>query len=129
VVDKLDSGISLSRKYKNAFKIVTLEGDIISTAGSITGGSMENNRSGILSRSRELLQLKTDIEKLKLEEKQLEKDIDELIAKINKASSAMSQLENEIKDNELIKIRDESDLAQVEENISKRLSKVEMLKQ
>ncbi len=39
VCDNLDSAIALSKKSRYAFKVVTLDGDIIETRGSITGGS------------------------------------------------------------------------------------------
>lgn len=39
VCDNLDSAIALSRQAKYAFKVVTLDGDIIEPRGSITGGS------------------------------------------------------------------------------------------
>jgi len=47
VVDKLENAISLARQTRYAFKIVTLEGDIIETRGSITGGSKSNHSSFI----------------------------------------------------------------------------------
>ena len=39
VCDNLDSAIALSRQARYAFKVVTLDGDIIEPRGSITGGS------------------------------------------------------------------------------------------
>jgi chromosome segregation protein len=45
VVDRLENATELARRTKYAFKIVTLDGDLIETRGSITGGSknMLNN--------------------------------------------------------------------------------------
>ncbi len=40
VVDNMDTAIILARQNSYSFKIVTLDGDIISPAGSITGGSI-----------------------------------------------------------------------------------------
>ena len=39
VVEDLDSGIAMARKFRNAFRIVTLDGQIINRGGSMTGGS------------------------------------------------------------------------------------------
>lgn len=38
VVEDLDCGIAMARKYQNAFRIVTLDGQIINRGGSMTGG-------------------------------------------------------------------------------------------
>ena len=39
VVDGLDNAISLAKRSRYSYKIVTLDGDVIETRGSITGGS------------------------------------------------------------------------------------------
>ena len=56
VVEDLDCGIAMARKYKNAFRIVTLDGQVINRGGSMTGGSVSRG-SGMLSRSAELEKL------------------------------------------------------------------------
>ena len=56
VVDDLDCGISMARKYQNRFRIVTLDGQVINRGGSMTGGSLSRN-VGILSRANELKEL------------------------------------------------------------------------
>jgi len=42
VVDKIDRAINLAKNSRYAFKIVTLDGDVIETRGSITGGSKQS---------------------------------------------------------------------------------------
>ena len=44
VVEDLDSGIAMARKFRNAFRIVTLDGQIINRGGSMTGGSARRCR-------------------------------------------------------------------------------------
>ena len=56
VVEDLDCGIAIARKYRHAFRIVTLDGQIINRGGSMTGGST-NRSAGVLSRSAELAAL------------------------------------------------------------------------
>lgn len=50
VVDDMDSAIGIAKKYKNRFKIVTLDGQVINPGGSMTGGSRARG-AGILSRA------------------------------------------------------------------------------
>ena len=61
VVDNMDNAVTLSKKYKYAFKIVTLEGDIINPSGQMTGGSVEKKTSSILGRNKEIEQLEKEM--------------------------------------------------------------------
>ena len=61
VVDSLDSGIRMARAYKYAFRIVTVDGDVINTGGSMTGGSSHSKDAGLLQRKREIGLLKKAI--------------------------------------------------------------------
>ena len=56
VVEDLDCGIAISRKFSNAFRIVTLDGQVLNRGGSMTGGSVSRS-AGILSRAGELREL------------------------------------------------------------------------
>lgn len=65
IVKDLDSGISLKKRSKNAFHIATLQGDFISTGGTMTGGSTQKKHFGLLGREREVEELKKAINELK----------------------------------------------------------------
>ena len=56
VVEDLDCGITISRRFSNAFRIVTLDGQVLNRGGSMTGGSISRS-AGILSRAGELREL------------------------------------------------------------------------
>ncbi len=64
IVQDMDAAIAMAGQYKNRFKIVTLDGQVMNPGGSMTGGSV-NKEAGILSRANEL-------EKLTAEEKRLQ---------------------------------------------------------
>ena len=68
IVQDIDAAITMANKYKNRFKIVTLDGQVMNPGGSMTGGSV-NKEAGILSRANELEKL-TAQEKDLLEKKQ-----------------------------------------------------------
>ena len=110
VVDNLDSGIKIARRFNYAFKIVTLDGDIISSTGSMSGGSKNTKESGILSRNREIAELKEVIEKLKEDEKNLENKITGLSKILNTLIEDISIEEENLRNKEHLKIRDESHL-------------------
>ena len=58
VVEDMDCGIALSRKYQNRFRIVTLDGQVLNRGGSMTGGSVSKS-AGILSRANEIKKLQS----------------------------------------------------------------------
>lgn len=90
----MDIAIKLSRKYKNKFRIVTLDGDIINTWGSISGGykSTKNNFS-ILGRKEQLNKIKSDLDILENEIVETEKKIESLKVKITERDNRI-ELEN-----------------------------------
>lgn len=129
VVENLDAGIKIARKCGYGFRIVTLEGDILSSSGSMSGGSTDSRGTGILSRNREIIELRQGIEELSKRESVLERDISEAVRMLDEVIKEVNEEEGLLKNNELVKIRDESHLAQVEENIKRDEARVEMLKQ
>ena len=61
VAESLSDAVRMSGKYKNALRIVTLDGQMINAGGSMTGGSTARN-IGILSRANELKRLREQLE-------------------------------------------------------------------
>ncbi len=57
VVRDMDAAIAIARKYRYAFRIVTLDGQVFHSGGSITGGSASRS-AGVLSRRGELERLR-----------------------------------------------------------------------
>lgn len=129
IVDNLDSGIRMARRFRYSFRIVTLEGDILSTTGSMAGGSKERRESGILSRNREVQEIDDALVRLKDEETALEKRINETSQKLGEIINDISIEEDSLKNNELVKVRDESHFAQIEDNIKRIIARMDMLRQ
>ncbi len=89
IVDTLENATNIANKYRFAFKMVTLDGDVFSTQGAMTGGSRRTDTVGLLSGDRKIednaeqLKLKrAEMEKIKAEkveyEKARDKALDEL---------------------------------------------------
>lgn len=64
IVDNLDTAIDISHRTTANYKIVTLDGDIINPAGSMTGGSRRQDTSNLISREREINTLSVEIQKM-----------------------------------------------------------------
>jgi chromosome segregation protein len=128
VVENLDSGISIARKFGYTFRIVTLEGDILSTSGSMSGGSSDHRSSGILSRNREITDLENIIEGLRKDESRLDSKINDIKHMLQEIETEFSEHNSKLRDSELIKTRDENHLQMIEDNIKKTEAKIGMLK-
>ena len=85
IVQDMDAAINMSQKYRNRFKIVTLDGQVMNPGGSMTGGSV-NKDAGILSRANEL-------EKLTAQEKKLQQDRLVTEAELQEAQRQCDQVE------------------------------------
>ncbi|MDD6602912.1 MAG: chromosome segregation protein SMC [Eubacteriales bacterium] len=59
IVEDIDCAIGIAKRYKNKYKIVTLDGQVINPGGSMTGGSQQKG-AGILSRANVIEQLKAE---------------------------------------------------------------------
>lgn len=74
IIDNMDNAIAFSRATGYTTKIVTLDGDIISPQGSMTGGSRKQDTPNIIGRDREIEDLKKRLEVLKVEIQNLVQD-------------------------------------------------------
>lgn len=126
VVDNIDNGIAMAKKFSYRFKIVTLDGQVLNAGGSMTGGS-RGSGAGFLSRT-------TEIEALKEKVSELEKQFDERQTSYKALSEELAQVQAELdaSEAELIKaqeniIRAESELKLVEDRYSAATGQIEEL--
>lgn len=61
VCDDIRSATVIAGRYPRAFKIVTLDGDVIATSGSMTGGSRRENATNLLAHERTIKELEDDV--------------------------------------------------------------------
>lgn len=90
IVDTLENATKIANKYRFSFRIVTLEGDIFSTQGAMTGGSRRADTVGLLSGDRKiednavLLEAKKkEMDGLKEEKSDLEKRRDKALDELS----------------------------------------------
>ncbi len=111
VVDNIDNAISFSRATAYSAKIVTLDGDVINPAGSISGGSRKENTSNIIGREREIADLNKELKLLETELASETKKQEATKASLAEQNAKLTQIGAKIQDKEveLIRTRDESD--------------------
>ena len=88
IVQDMDAAIAMAGQYRNRFKIVTLDGQVMNPGGSMTGGSV-NKEAGILSRANEL-------EKLTQQEQSLQQQRMVCEADLHEAQRQADQVEFEL---------------------------------
>ncbi len=64
VAENLDAGIAIMRAGRQAFRLVTLSGDVMHSGGSMTGGSVQARAASLLNREREIEELRVSARKL-----------------------------------------------------------------
>ncbi len=74
VTDTIDHAIALARKYKYSLRIVTLEGELLSAGGSMTGGAFKNT-SNLLGRRREIEELEETCKKALVQVEKIQGDL------------------------------------------------------
>lgn len=99
IVDTIHDATSLARKNKGN-RIVSLEGDIVNTWGSMVGGSLSNKQSfNLINRQDQLDRLLKDIEEEKQKEADLRKagqaKVDERLALLDNLQSLVSELKGQ----------------------------------
>ena len=62
VASTIDHAIAVAKKYRYSLRIVTLEGELLSAGGSMTGGAFKNS-SNLLGRKREIEELEAACKK------------------------------------------------------------------
>jgi len=90
VAKDLKTALQILRKDRGGWRIVTLDGEMLTPGGAISGGLHSRERLGFLQRKRELASLQQEIEIL---EKRLEKEKNELIAGSKKLTSLGEELD------------------------------------
>ena len=94
VVDTIDDAVSLAKTSNFAFKIVTLDGDVINPQGSMSGGSKKAITSNLLMREAEIEEIAKQLEKVKAnletrkaEKVEFDKNISALSLELEKANA------------------------------------------
>lgn len=114
VVENIDYGIALAKKYHYSLRIVTIEGEQLNPGGSMSGGAYRN-ANNLISRRREIDDLKGKIEKLLKSIKLLEIDIANEKEEKNKQKRILDQNLSQIQELYLLQNTSQMNLIQYQE--------------
>lgn len=92
IADNIADANEIAKKYPHAFRIVTLDGDIISTSGSMTGGSRRADSGNLLANERKIEETAKAIAAAESEAKKLASERAALEEQKGKAAQEMETL-------------------------------------
>lgn len=151
ICDNLDNAVNIAKSSNYSFRIVTLEGDVLSPQGSMSGGSKKNNESSLLGKENEIKKLKENIlekqkelNSLSNEQNSLQTAISKLKELLNEETKAMQEINSEyytnttrlenlnsnIEDleNQIFAIRSQIKVAQdLVENLNKQINSIDQV--
>lgn len=118
IVDTMENAIRMSKGASGGLRFVTLEGEIVSTAGSITGGRYKNSTANLLGRKAEIEHLKQEIEKKNGQKEAAEKELAELRDLMDRTRREMGRAEEEKKQAEVARMLCENRLEMAQNVLS-----------
>ena len=119
IVDDMEAGIAVAKKNNYAFRVVTLKGDIINSSGAMTGGSVQTKTVNILGRSREIEDLKEELNKLNSKLKNKEKEKEEYLDSIEELLETIEHLENNLQEIDIEYATQKQKVELISENVDK----------
>ncbi len=100
IVDNIDNGVNMAREFGYRFRIVTLDGDVLNSGGSLAGGSVAKS-TGVLSRAAEIDDLAAEMSRISKEGRRTKAIIEETeheLESITTAAEAQAMLLREYED-------------------------------
>lgn len=96
VIKDLGQAVALGKKAKFSVRMVTLDGDLITPGGALTGGSYSKNSKGLLARKRLISQLTKKVELAKEELNGLKKEIEAIEINQEELLQNISQVKDQL---------------------------------
>ena len=83
ICDTIENAVAIAKKYRFAFKIATLDGDVVNPSGSMSGGSRRREGSNVLSTDRRLEQIVAELKRKTDEMNALMRNKEQSLAHVN----------------------------------------------
>ena len=129
IVENMDTAIQMAKQNSYSFRIVTLDGDIISNTGAITGGSVQTKTVNILGRSREIEDLEKSLKEINAKIEKTSKEKAEYSESVADVIEEVTRLEKELQDIEIEYAAEEQKIISMDDGIAKLEARRDKLKQ
>ncbi len=128
IAEDIDCAIGISRRYKNRYKIVTLDGQVMNPGGSMTGGSRSKG-AGILSRANQIEELTAEADKLDETYNKLATEYKTLLEDANKSAADLQGADADLRNAKEDYIRAQGDLKLVQDKVALLDSQLKAMQQ
>ncbi len=129
LVRDFHSGIMIKKNRSGSLQIATLEGDIISTGGAITGGSIRKNEVSLIGRKREIKELARFLEEKESKMVSLEKEIESMKTKILQSNVQIDAFSQELNETEILFTKQKDTCSIIGRDIEKNAERVAKIKE
>ena len=129
IADNLDHGIPIMRAGGHSFRLVTLEGDVMHSGGSMTGGSAQSKVSNFLSRERELKELTEVLKRGKSELDAMKQKLYEGQQKKAELRQAISDALEDVHQQEIAVTREQARFDSASEALENHRERIEQTEQ
>lgn len=127
VVEDIDCAIAISKRYKNRYKIVTLDGQVMNPGGSMSGGS-KGKGSGVLSRANLIEELKSEAQKIGDELKDVQAELKKAVEDANLAVADLQGADADLRNAKEEYIRAEGDAKLISDKLQSFINQRDMMK-
>ncbi|MBP1925474.1 chromosome segregation protein [Sedimentibacter acidaminivorans] len=118
IVDNLKNGFKISKRLGNSVKIVSLQGDVINSGGSVTGGHISNNQN-LLGRKREIEECK-ELSKNYSNDLQIKNDeLNSILSDIKNYNELIENIKNVINEKNNLYNLSESKIIMLQEQLNR----------
>ncbi|WP_123054076.1 chromosome segregation protein SMC [Clostridium sp. JN-1] len=96
ICDNMDNAIKIAKQSNYSFRIVTLDGQVVNSGGSLTGGSLQHKSTSIIGRKRQIHDTKLEMDKCIQKIEALDKEMESNKLKFKKLDDENLDLKDEI---------------------------------
>ncbi|MDB6256130.1 chromosome segregation protein SMC [Lactobacillus amylovorus] len=97
IVDTIDTALSISKRI-NRYRIVTLDGDVISPGGSMTGGQRNQRNNSPLQTATEINQLEAQIKTLTKTLREDQNQLETLVDQAQRVNAELQKLQSSLQE-------------------------------
>ncbi|MBO2516792.1 MAG: chromosome segregation protein SMC [Clostridiales bacterium] len=128
VSTNLDCGIPLMRAGHHAFRLVTLDGQVMHSGGSMTGGTPQSKTVSLLGRERQMKELQETVKNTENNINILRKDLEKLIADRNECQRLRSEAIESVHQQEIAVAREQERVFNAEAELNAHIQRIEQSK-
>lgn len=118
IVKDIDSALKVARAIKYSYRIISLDGEIISVGGMVTGGKTKNEKGNILT-------IKTDLERLDKQISEINETIKNDTQYLNDIEQDLNNIRNQINQKNISIAKNEEKLSNLEYSFNQGKSEYE----